>query len=69
VPHSMQGQNLDDFPNLKRWYEELRARPATQRGFAVMAEEVEKMRAAAQQPQQDKKSWEILFGNKQFEKR
>jgi GST-like protein len=69
VPHSMQGQNLDDFPNLKRWYDELRARPETQRGFAVMAEEVEKMRAAAQQPQQDKKSWEILFGNKQFEKR
>src|SRR5260370_35624726 len=69
VPHSMQGQNLEDFPNLKRWYDELRPRPATQRGFAGMAEEVEKMRAAAQQPQQDKKSWEILFGNKQFEKR
>ena len=44
-------------------------RGATQRGFAVMKEEVEKMRAAAQQPQQDKKSWEILFGTKQFEKR
>jgi len=69
VPHSMQGQNLEDFPNLKRWYDELRERPATQRGFAVMKEEVEKMRAAAQQPQQDKKSWEILFGTKQFEKR
>src|SRR5882762_2859822 len=69
VPHSMQGQNLEDFPNLKRWYDELRARPATEHGFAVMKEEVEKMRAAAQQPQQDKKSWEILFGTKQFEKR
>lgn len=69
VPHSMQGQNLEDFPNLKRWYDELRARPATQRGFAVMADVVEKMRAAMQQPQQDKKSWENLFGAKQFEKR
>jgi hypothetical protein len=34
-----------------------------------MAEEVAKMRAAMQQPQQDKKSWDNLFGNKQFEKR
>ena len=71
VPHSMQGQNLEDFPNLKRWYDELRARPATQRGFAVMADVVEKMRAAAKERQaaQDPKAWEILFGNKQFEKR
>ena len=38
VPHSMQGQALEDFPNLKKWYDELRARPATQRGFEVMSE-------------------------------
>jgi GSH-dependent disulfide-bond oxidoreductase len=70
VPHNMQGQDLNDFPNLNRWFEELRERPATRRGFAAMAEEVEKMKQAAQQkPAQDKKSWEILFGNKQFEKR
>ncbi len=67
----MQGQELEDFPNLKKWYDELRARPATQRGFAVMGEVMERMRAAAQsnQPPQDQKSWEILFGKKQFEKR
>jgi len=69
VPHSMQGQNLDDFPHLKKWLEELRERPATKCGFAVMSDVVERMRAQAQQPIQDKKSWEILFGNKQFEKR
>jgi hypothetical protein len=51
----------------------LRARPATQRGFEVMSSEFAKMRAAAaaaqDKPPQDPKSWEILFGNKQFEKR
>ena len=64
VPHNMQGQNLDDFPHLKKWYEGLRARPAVQAGFAVMSEQL-KNRA----PTQDKKAWDTLFGAKQFEKR
>jgi len=29
-----QGQNIDDFPNLKRWKEAIAARPATQRAYA-----------------------------------
>jgi len=29
-----QGQNLEDFPHLKRWYTAIRARPATQRAYA-----------------------------------
>src|SRR6516162_4366789 len=33
VPHNLQGQNLDETPNLKRWYEEMRNRPAVQRGL------------------------------------
>jgi GST-like protein len=31
----LQGQNIDDFPYLKRWFNELGERPAVQRGMAV----------------------------------
>ena len=34
-PHKNQGQNLDEFPDLKRWFEMMLARPAVQRGFNV----------------------------------
>ena len=32
-----QGQSHDDFPNLKRWFDAIDARPAVQRGVAVIA--------------------------------
>jgi GST-like protein len=63
--HNWQGQNLEDFPNLKRWYDSIEARPAVQRGLAVMKEEVER----ARQNMTDKSSWDILFGKQQFQKR
>jgi GST-like protein len=34
VPHEKQGQDLDDFPHLKRWFAAIRERPATQRAYA-----------------------------------
>ena len=33
VPHERQGQNLDDFPHLKRWFEAIRTRPAVVRAY------------------------------------
>jgi GSH-dependent disulfide-bond oxidoreductase len=35
VLHDMQGQRLEDFPHLRRWFETMRARPAVQKGFEV----------------------------------
>jgi GSH-dependent disulfide-bond oxidoreductase len=61
-PHRWQGQNLEDFPHLKRWYDEIEKRPAVQKGCAVMSEQL-------QQGPPDKESWNVLFGDKQYERR
>lgn len=37
VPHENQGQKLEDFPHLKRWFEAIRDRPATVRAYAKAA--------------------------------
>jgi GST-like protein len=33
VPHERQGQKLEDFPHLQRWFSEIKARPATARAY------------------------------------
>lgn len=38
VPHVKQSQNLDNFPHLKRWFETIKARPATVRAYELAAQ-------------------------------
>ena len=35
VPWKRQGQNLDDFPHLRRWFDSIRERPATVRAYEL----------------------------------
>jgi GST-like protein len=62
--HEGQGQKLENFPNLKRWFEGLSARPAVQRGLEALAEYRRK-------PGQtfDAKQREVLFGAQQYARR
>ncbi|CAG9236374.1 disulfide reductase [Paraburkholderia sabiae] len=55
-----QGLQIDDFPNVKRWHEEIAARPAVQRGVEVLA--------SARVPLMDDKAKEMLFGATQYAK-
>jgi GST-like protein len=38
VPYERQGQKLEDFPHLKRWFEAIKIRPGTERAYARAAE-------------------------------
>jgi GST-like protein len=55
VPHARQGQNLEDFPHLKRWFETIRTRPEVQRAYARAAE-------INKAPTVSEESKKILFG-------
>ena len=59
VPYERQGQDLNEFPNLKRWFETMKARPAVHKGIAIGKEEREKANLAT-----DKNAQAILFGQK-----
>jgi GST-like protein len=55
VPYENQGQRLEDFPSLKRWFEAVAERPATQAAYA-------KGRDIADQKPLDDAAKAILFG-------
>jgi GST-like protein len=57
VPYANQGQNLDDFPHLKRWFEAIAARPATIAAYAK-AKEVN----PTPPPTLDEEARKVLFG-------
>ncbi len=56
-----QGIDWNDFPNARRWFDQIDARPAVQRGVAVLAD--------SRKPIEDDKSREILFGSTQYKRR
>jgi GST-like protein len=56
-----QGVELNNYPHLKGWFDEIAKRPAVQRGVDVLA--------SARRPLTDDKAREVLFGTKQYERR
>jgi len=60
-PWKNQGQDLDDFPNVKRWLETIAERPAVRRGLEVLRD---RRRKGAH----SKEAWETLFGDRQYER-
>ena len=57
-----QGQELGEFPQLDRWLQAIKERPAVKRGLEVLSE-------VRGQGGMDQKAREILFGAKQYERR
>lgn len=53
-----QGVEMNDYPHLKGWFDEIAKRPAVQRGVEVLA--------GARRPLTDDKAREVLFGERQL---
>ena len=56
-----QGVELGEYPHVQRWFDEISARPAVQRGVEVLAD--------LRKPLMDDKAKEALFGASQYAKR
>lgn len=60
--HERQGVDLDQYPDVKRWFDAMAARPAVQRGLELLAD---RRRSGPM----DAKAKEMLFGKAQYERR
>ena len=59
VPYERQGQNLDDFPHLRRWFDAMKTRPAVVKGIDVGKDIRERSNLAT-----DKDAQKVLFGQR-----
>jgi len=57
-----QGVNMDDYPNVKRWFDKINERPAVKRALQVLAD---RRRTGPLTPEQR----EVMFGSVQYAKR
>lgn len=56
------GVDIAEYPNVKRWFNEIKERPAVQRGVKVLESE-------QSSAPHDPKAWDIMFGKTQFQRR
>ncbi|MBT6116631.1 MAG: glutathione S-transferase family protein [Rhodospirillaceae bacterium] len=58
--YERQGQKIEDFPNVKRWFETISARPAVARDMARLEDKAGTF---------TEESWKNLFGDEQYKRR
>jgi len=58
--HKRQNQNIDDFPNVKRWFAMIAARPAVARDMDRLEDIVGGF---------SKESWDVSFGRRQYDRK
>ena len=59
--YERQGQDINEFPNLKRWFDTIEARPAVRRGNKVMTD--------IPKSPMDERAREVMFGATQYQRR
>ena len=58
--YKRQGQEIDDYPNVRRWFDQIAARPAVAKDMDKLEDIVEGF---------DQESWDIAFGSRQHRQR